>query len=717
MFPSALLELTAKILRETFPNGCKIATWSNDLNVVRQRLEAETRQKIQLDRKELARLVRAAGTLVDGLVYPFRSHAAHSEARSKTVARESSPNFTIVPRAQIPKGTLQEIAKVLYRQFPEGFDVASAADLQRFRAEAPAFQKKSDAETLGFIAGVGNLISGKVYLILKAGQDFLKETVESLFNDGVGLIFYQTFFEYHRETLLKHRFVTVEAMENRLRAYFRNFVFHDEYFEPAATPGALRSKIKSEINRAWGRNASLQLQTLVDRLWIPPEKVVDVLERYPDEYRPCGSRYARFAPSSCEPVRTSAPRFSVAPSPKTSEKTLDANRENNVFSRIASPNRSDVASHRLFPTAPRATLQRLKEKLQNAGVQGLKIDSVAQREELKEARWAVATPNNVFVHRDCYVDLDEAAETFYEILERLFAKFNGCVDAENFFNAVKIDLPMFLNDNDLRDYKQVFALARHLFVVERFRQTDYEFANSKFIYREKSSEERGGYYGVLIAKIKELGGRATRAYCAEFLTKLNASSPTNVNSWLKIAENRDVFLNKPDAAEEAEYVLAETLEIDDAWLRKIAAALALVLNEKSPFVVLRDLNDAWFARLPSLPFGFEWNRLLLQEIVEKKMKEYRFISAFKNQRLDSIKAGLTLADSLIQTFPDLVHAFLTLRENDVWGRRIEEKELREILVGAGLLASNELANPGSVASALDDRRFAWKNNAVLILQQ
>lgn len=716
MFPSALIEPTEKILRETFPNGCKATTWSSDLDVVRQRLEVETQQKIRLDRKELAQLIRAAGTLVDGLVYPFRSGAS-SNARSKTVARENSPKFTIVPRAQIPKGTLQAIAKILYRQFPEGFDAASADDLQRFRAEAPVFQKKSDAETLGFIAGVGNLIDGKVYLVLKDGQDFLKGTVERLFADCVGLIFYQTFFDYYRETLLEHRFVSVKVMENRLRAYFKDASFHDEYFEPTAAPGMLRSKIKSEINRAWGPNASLQLQTLVDRLWIPPQKVIDVLERYPDEYRCCGSRYARFAPATPEPTRPSAPRLSVAPPEKAPEKTLDAKLEKSVAPRTAPPSRPAVASERLFPTPPRATSQRLKEKLQNAGINGVKIESAAQREELKEARWAVATPNDVFVHRDCYIDLDEAAETFYEILEKLFAKFNGCVDAENFFNAVKIDLPMFLNDNDLRDYKHVFCLARHLFVVERFRQTDYAFLHNKFIYREKPNEEHGGYYGVLIGHIKELGGRASRAECAEVLTNLNASSPTNVNYWLKITDNQDVFLYKPDAAEEAEYVLAETLEIDDAWLRKIGDALALVLNEKSPFAVLRDLNDAWFARLPSLPFGFEWNRLLLQEIVEKKMEGYRFISAFKSQRLDSIKAGLTFADSLIQTFPDLVHAFLALRESDLLGSRVAEKELREILVGAGLLASNELANPGTLASALEDRRFAWKNNVVLILQQ
>jgi hypothetical protein len=115
MFPPELVEQTEKIICEAFPRGCKATAWSSDLDVVRQRLEVETQQKIRLDRKELAQLIRAAGTLVDGLVYPFR-RGAPSNARSKTVARENSPKFTIVPRAQIPPKALQKIAKVLYLQ-------------------------------------------------------------------------------------------------------------------------------------------------------------------------------------------------------------------------------------------------------------------------------------------------------------------------------------------------------------------------------------------------------------------------------------------------------------------------------------------------------------------------------------------------------------------------------------------------------------------------
>lgn len=698
MFSSALIETTEKILRASFPNGCKTTARSRDLTVVREQLRKALRGEIPSSNEEIARLVRASGTLVDGLVYPFRNVEGKDANALKT---------SLIPISQIDRNTVKAIAATFNAHFLDGFDAASSNDWQRFRDETPPLREKSDAETLSLIESVGTLVDGRVYVVFKRGRDRLVEMVESLFEEGVGIVFYETFFEFYREELREARFVSLALLKEKLKAYFKEVAFHDDYFERAATPGMLRTKIKREIDRVWGANASLQLQTLVDRLWIPTEKIVDVLGRYPDEYRACGSRYARFAPASNgrASVRPSVPK--VAPSPKSAFAGSGANVRRDGAETSARP--------RLFPESePRSTSRRLLEKIKNAGIQGVKITTKAEQDALNGCVWAVAAPDDVYVHRASFVELDEAAEKFYEILENLFAKFGGCVDAETFFNAVKIELSMFLNDNDLHDAKQVFCLARHLFEVERFRRTGCAFWYNKLIYREAPNDERGGYCGLLVARIKELGGRASREECVEFLTNLKASNPSNVNGLLKITENADVFLDKPEGAEEVEYVLAETLELTDVWLGKIDEALALVLNEQSPFVVLRDLNEKWFARLPELPFGFEWNQLLLQEIIAKKMPAYRFISAFKNQRLDALKPGLTFAESPIQTFPDLVHAFLTLKESDVFGRRIKEDQLRETLLGAGMLASNELASAGSLAGALNDRRFAWTKNVVVI---
>ncbi len=259
-------------------------------------LQAEIGFKLPLSAGELLELLKAAGTCVGGLVYPFKTLEEPEKTNNPRQANVAAPEdvgknaqanddnvlkIQRISRDQIPAETVKLIANVLYKNFKTGFSLRNATDLKRFRASAPSLNRESDETLRRLIAGVGRCVDGYVYVILKTGQNYLTRLVEGLFANGCGAIYYETLFERFKTTLREHRFETHAVLQDRLRAYCRNYAFYDEYFEKTETPGSEPKKVLGEIERVWSGDAEITLDVLADRLLIPRAKIRAYLNASP----------------------------------------------------------------------------------------------------------------------------------------------------------------------------------------------------------------------------------------------------------------------------------------------------------------------------------------------------------------------------------------------------------------------------------------------------
>lgn len=302
MFPRYLVEKAEKVLSEHFPLGCRATTGTREFALFGEKLQAEVGLGLNLDAGERLDLLKSAGTCVGGVVYPFKTseakpkivptsptndprrtaNASASEDGENGESEENEENgesrdevwgVKRVSRDQIPVDKVKRIANVLYYNFRTGFSLRNAADLKRFRAADPVLDRESDATLLQWIAGVGCCADGFVYVILKTGQKYLTQLVEGLWKSGVRVVYYEALFERYKSALRKHRFETSAALQNRLRVYFRNYAFYDEYFERTKTPGSEPQKVLGEIERVWQSDEELKLDVLADWTIIPKSKI------------------------------------------------------------------------------------------------------------------------------------------------------------------------------------------------------------------------------------------------------------------------------------------------------------------------------------------------------------------------------------------------------------------------------------------------------------
>ena len=132
-------------------------------------------------------------------------------------------------------------------------------------------------------------------------------------------------------------------------------------------------------------------------------------------------------------------------------------------------------------------------------------------------------------------------------------------------------------------------------------------------------------------------------------------------------------------------------------------------------MVLRDIQSWWYARLPALPGGKPWTALLLQSVLfhfSEKLDGAHTIGALNFQSGDTLHAMLASGDSEIQTFADAVAAYLI--DEEIPQRDFGAEELRQLLVGRGMIAGGELMN--NMPKALSgDGRFAWDTDGQRVI--
>ena len=334
------------------------------------------------------------------------------------------------------------------------------------------------------------------------------------------------------------------------------------------------------------------------------------------------------------------------------------------------------------------------------GAQLFQYTRAAIQNEISRNSNIVEIVNGCYVHRDSILDIDSAADALLSVLMQQFLQFDGYSNSHILYAATRIELAMFLNDNDLDNEKSVYFLARHLFEKEGYGNAHFTFLDNLHIFQIKP-DFPPNIRGLLLHKARLDGGYITRAVCERILKQLELSYNNGINGIL-LQNNDDSFLQYNDG----EFLLAEALLIDDAWFKRISIALSM-LFEEAAYVIPRDIAKDWYLQLPALPLGLRWTTLLLQELIQR-YKQIPYIAIFApldRQACDKIAAAFVPMSDELPTFADIVYDYVSIRLP--LPQRMPAEELRLLLRNAGMLDGNELIY--NMHKALPDQRFAWSD--------
>lgn len=346
-----------------------------------------------------------------------------------------------------------------------------------------------------------------------------------------------------------------------------------------------------------------------------------------------------------------------------------------------------------------ATVQEIVDEIQP----GAAISST--RMSLEASSDIIAMPRDRYIHRDAFVDLDEAKDTLSHILAVHFSEFDGYSNNKLLYGAASHDLSMFLNDNDCDDIDCVYALARYFF--DRQKNIEgYTFANPHIF--EYAPDHTLNLRGLMVHHARHNGGILVEEEAESYLQR-TLLSYGGMGQVLGIS-NADTFLIYNSQS----YILSEILGAKADLITSLRASLNnLFKQENVLYIIPRDINEAWLQSLPALPHGLPWTLLLLQEVI-KKLPEigFRTITSGLTQSYDTIAAAFAVNDSPFQFFADVVSAYIS--EKYSVPKRMSYEELRQILLECGMIAGNELIY--ALPQALDDYRFSWtdENRTVLV---
>lgn len=341
-----------------------------------------------------------------------------------------------------------------------------------------------------------------------------------------------------------------------------------------------------------------------------------------------------------------------------------------------------------------------------ADLQGTSYDDIKQHTQttMLDVKRAVSGSmllvevNGRIVHKEAFIDWDEGANQLESIMEKLMIKNNGYISASQLYKFAKVEMNMFLNDNDVNDERSVFDIAAHLFGKEDYHGKHYSFIGKAHISR--TNQLVTANIDIYRNYAAEQGGVFYFSSLEEYLISIGLSTG-NLRAQMRIP-NEPIFFYYDNGM----LMCADSMHIDDDWFNTMKKELQALLKDTDGHIIMRSIPDIWLDRLPTLPGRKPWTPLLLQSILRCYSNKLgvRTIQALKGQSIETLHSMLVTNNSPIQTFGDVVVLYLI--ENEIAKRTFEAENLRLILVDAGIIQGNELI--WNMHKALDgDERFAW----------
>lgn len=102
----------------------------------------------------------------------------------------------------------------------------------------------------------------------------------------------------------------------------------------------------------------------------------------------------------------------------------------------------------------------------------LRLTMVATKALVQKCKRIVEIKGKLY-HEDAFVDWDDGAKQMCLIMEKLMQKNNGYISAVQLYDYARVEMNMFLNDNDVNDERSVYEIAQHLFEKNGFEGNHY----------------------------------------------------------------------------------------------------------------------------------------------------------------------------------------------------------------------------------------------------
>ena len=367
----------------------------------------------------------------------------------------------------------------------------------------------------------------------------------------------------------------------------------------------------------------------------------------------------------------------------------------------------EVIQPQLFkPYSANSDVARIEQIVLKADINGISYEdlkailgsTVRATNQLVAETMHIADMNGKLIHQDAFVDWENGARQLDNILEKLMQKNDGYVSSKQLYEYAKVEMSMFLNDNNLDDARLVYDMAQYLFEKVGYRNRHYRFSGKSHI----SSSEDGITSNLDVYKkyAEDQGGVFSISALEDYLRRIGIGTG-NLHAQMRVYDEPIFF-----CYESGIFMYANSMHIDSAWMDAVKNALNVLLTEAGGHIILRSLPTNWLEQLPQLPGNLVWTPLLLQSVLRCYSKQLgaRTIPAMEHQFLGTLHAMLVTYSSLLQNFGDVVVTWMM--DNEIKQRKFEAEELRGKLVSAEIVQGNELIWNMPKALKQDDR-FAW----------
>lgn len=304
----------------------------------------------------------------------------------------------------------------------------------------------------------------------------------------------------------------------------------------------------------------------------------------------------------------------------------------------------------------------------------------------------------VLIHEEAFIDWEDGADALEDIIEKLMQKNNGYISSTQLFEYAKIEMNMFLNDNDMREERAVYDMAQHLFEKVHYHEKVYAFRGKIHISRADAGISSN--LDVYKKYAADQGGIFSLNGLIEYLEGIDVNVG-NLRNQMRMWTEPIFFFYDNDVI-----ATAEALHIDENWIKSVQKSLEVLFDDVGDHMILRNIPSIWFDRLPTIYGNRPWTPLLLQGVLRFYNRQLgaRTIQALDGQSLETLHTMLVAKDSPIQNFGDVVISYLL--EQNIERRKFEAEELRLLLVDGGIIHGNELI--WNMPKALkQDGRFAW----------
>lgn len=170
----------------------------------------------------------------------------------------------------------KEIVKIVSEKYVYGYRLGSVIERMKLRdylSERNIFFCGSDDELEELIIRNGFVSNGKVLIEWENKYEKLNQEIDSVFQSGVVVIYYETFFELHTELMVEVHISSDALLKTFLKEKRNDLTFSKNFFS-SGEKITEDLAVAQEIIRVWGGNVLASVDELAGKLpYIPYDKV------------------------------------------------------------------------------------------------------------------------------------------------------------------------------------------------------------------------------------------------------------------------------------------------------------------------------------------------------------------------------------------------------------------------------------------------------------